>query len=120
MIWIALAGGCGALARYATDTLLTRKSNRMRGWATWIINVLGSFLIGVLVGWFSAHNGDAELRIIIGSGFLGGYTTFSTACVESARLLRKGEFSTALLLSASMLVTSTLATALGLVLGGLG
>ncbi|MDR1430876.1 MAG: CrcB family protein [Propionibacteriaceae bacterium] len=120
MIWIALAGGCGAVARYGTNALLTRKGASPHGWATWVINVLGSFLLGALIGWLSSLGGDTGLRLLLGAGFLGGYTTFSTACVETAQLLRSGNPGKALLLSASMLAASVLATAGGLALGAAG
>ncbi|MDR3070107.1 MAG: CrcB family protein [Propionibacteriaceae bacterium] len=114
MIWVALAGGCGAVARYLSDGLIMRNRKQLRGWATLTINIVGSLFLGLLVGWCLSNLGHDELRMILGVGFLGGYTTFSTACVEAARLVLRKEYRTAALLVVTMLIGSVFATAFGL------
>lgn len=126
-LWVALAGGLGAGARYVLDGLLTA---RRRGsgpaslpTATLTINVLGSLLLGVVAGW--AGRGLAgpavagTLSAVAGVGFLGGFTTFSTASVELVRLVRAERPWGAVVLAVTMLALALAAAALGLALGGL-
>lgn len=92
MIFIALGGGLGALARFAVDGWA---SARARAWApnlgvplgTVLINVTGSLLLGLLAGWWMFQTPDPGWKLLLGTGLLGGYTTFSTASVEAARLI---------------------------------
>jgi CrcB protein len=58
-----------------------------------------------------------ELQVVLGTGLLGGYTTFSTASVETVRLARAGRYRAALLHSVGLLVTCTVCATLGLLLG---
>ena len=78
--WVAmtLAGSLGALARFR----LSLAFNRDYPWGTLGINISGAFALGVLVG--AGVGGDALL--ICGTGFMGGYTTFSTWMVETRRV----------------------------------
>lgn len=80
---IAVAGGLGAASRLVVDGLVRHRASSTFPWATILINVTGSFLIGLLVG---ADIGD-RWHDVLGVGFLGGYTTFSTASLETAGLL---------------------------------
>jgi len=80
---LALAGGLGAASRLVVDGLVRRHMRPDFPWATVLINVTGSFLLGLLVG---AGAGD-RWHDVVGTGFLGGYTTFSTASLETAGLL---------------------------------
>lgn len=116
-LWVALAGGLGAGARFMVDGLLTEHLRRRLPTATLVINVAGSFLLGAVVGWVTAHNGTMVLRSVAGVGFLGGFTTFSTASVELVRLVRAERPTAAAVLAAAMLLLGLLAAALGLALG---
>lgn len=80
---IALAGGLGAAARLVIDGLLRNRLSSTFPWATVLINITGSFLLGLLVG----QGAGDWWQLIAGTGFLGGYTTFSTASLETASLL---------------------------------
>jgi CrcB protein len=80
---IALAGGLGAATRLVVDGLVRNRVSPTFPWATVLINVTGSFLLGLLVG---LAPGD-RWHDVAGTGFLGGYTTFSTASLETAALL---------------------------------
>ncbi len=80
---IARAGGLGAASRLVVDGLVRHHVSSTFPWATVLINITGSFLLGLLVG---ADVGDRWLDVL-GTGFLGGYTTFSTASLETAGLL---------------------------------
>jgi len=115
---IALAGGFGAGARFAIDTWVSRRLGISLPPGTFLINVTGSLLLGLLVGWFTHHGDPAGLDGILGTGFLGGYTTFSAASVETVRLARAHRPLAALVHAGGMLVVSVAAAALGLLLTG--
>lgn len=117
-LWVALAGGLGAGARFVLDGLLTAHGRRSLPTATLTINVLGSFLLGVVVGW-AAHGGLELVRSVAGVGFLGGFTTFSTASVELVRLVRAERPLAAAGLALAMVGLSIAAGVLGLTLGRL-
>ncbi len=116
---VAVAGGVGAVARLVVDGLL-------RSWVrvgfpigTTVINVTGSFLLGLVTGLALAHGLPPEWRAVLGTGFLGGYTTFSTASYETVRLAQQRRYRAALVNGVGMLVLALAAAGLGLWLGQL-
>lgn len=116
-LWVALAGGLGAGARFVVDGLLTERTSRSLPVATLIINVIGSFLLGVVTGW-AAGSELALVRAVLGVGFLGGFTTFSTASVELVRLVLSSRRRAAAVLAVAMIGLSVAMALLGLLLGG--
>lgn len=90
-LWLALAGGVGAVARFMLDGAVRRRWPTDFPFATLVINVTGSFALGVLAGAVTAQRMGPEALLIAGTGFLGGYTTFSTASLETVRLLHNRE-----------------------------
>lgn len=115
---LALAGGLGALARLLVDGIV-------RGWAgsrfpygTFLVNITGSLLLGLVAGLALAHGLPAEVRTVVGVGFCGGYTTFSTASVETVRLAEQRRYLAAVGNAAGTLLATVSAGALGLLLGG--
>lgn len=84
----ALAGGIGAALRFIIDGLVARRVRSRIPVGTLLINVTGSFLLGLMVALATDHSGLSELRTVLGTGLLGGYTTFSTASVETVNLAR--------------------------------
>jgi fluoride exporter len=112
----ALAGGLGAAARYALDTALTRRWNE--SWLRlMVINVSGSALLGLLAGLAADRVVAPDVVLVLGSGFLGGYTTFSAASLATVRLIEQRRWSLALASSLGMLLGATGAAALGLLAG---
>jgi CrcB protein len=95
---VALAGGLGAVARFVVDAEVSRRGSRLGlPFGTAVINITGSFLLGLVTGWWSFH----------------------TACVEAARLARAGRNWAVLVHTAGMLVFSVLGAALGFWMGSL-
>lgn len=92
MIWlvIAVAGALGATARYLVDHLVSARLSGVFPWGTFAINVSGSFLAGIVTGLLTAGRVSAAAATVVAGGFLGAYTTFSTAMYETARLLEDG------------------------------
>ncbi|MCL8251520.1 CrcB family protein [Aeromicrobium fastidiosum] len=112
-LWLALAGGLGAGTRYLLDLWARPRVSARLPWSTLLINVTGSFALGLLVG----VGADDTWRTILGTGFLGGYTTFSTASVETAHLLLDRRHAAAAVNAVVMLTVSVAAAAGGYALG---
>ena len=112
--WIALAGGAGALARFVLDGAIRARWSSDLPWATVVINVSGSFVLGVLTGLVLFRGDPDSLRLVLGTGFCGGYTTFGTASVETVRLAQRGAVVAAVGNALGTLVLSLGAAALGL------
>ncbi|MFI8565263.1 fluoride efflux transporter CrcB [Rhodococcus sp. NPDC078407] len=117
-LWIALAGGLGAVVRFVVDAeMKSRLATRTSfPWATVGINVSGSFLLGLLAGWVMFRAGSTDIHAVVGTGFCGGYTTFSTASVETVRLLQQGRRRDAAVNVVVTLLASVLACGGGLAL----
>jgi CrcB protein len=88
IIWVAFGGALGAVARYATGLLL--KTTSGFPWATLSVNIFGSLLMGVVIGWLSRQSTPNEaLRLFLAVGILGGFTTFSTFSMDLFQLIEK-------------------------------
>jgi CrcB protein len=109
---IAAAGGLGAALRYAIDSTLTALLRPRFPWAIMLINLSGSFALGCLTG----ATLENDLMRVMAVGLLGGYTTFSTASLDSVRLLAARRYWAALLNGPGMLVACVALAALGIVL----
>ena len=87
-------------------------------WGTFVVNVAGSFALGVIVGVVLAHGVDADVQTIAGTGFLGAFTTFSAFSYETFALVEDGVVATAALHALGSVVFGLTAAALGLALAG--
>ncbi|MBC7631785.1 CrcB family protein [Aeromicrobium sp.] len=112
-LWLSLAGGLGAGARYSLDAWMRPRVSSRFPWSTHLINVSGSLLLGLLVGLGASDT----WHTVAGTGFLGGYTTFSTASVETAHLALDRRLGAAAASAIGMLVLSVGAAALGYAIG---
>ena len=117
---VAAAGGVGAVARLVLDGLLRARVRIAYPLGTTVINVTGSFLLGLVTGLALDHGLPAEWRAVLRTGFLGGYTTFSTASYETVRLAQQRRYRAALVNGVGMLVLALAAAGLGLWLAELG
>jgi CrcB protein len=116
LVWLALAGGLGAVARLVLDGAV-RERTEATVLGTMLVNLSGSLLLGLVAGLASASVLPEGLRLVLGTGFLGGYTTFSTASVETVRLARQRRWAAAALHGPGMLVGSVALAGLGLWVG---
>lgn len=107
----ALAGGVGAALRYAADSVVVRYAGNRFPWGILLVNVTGSFALGTASGLLP------DTLFVVGAGLLGGYTTFSTAMLDTVALWRDGERAAAVFNAAGMLLLGLLAATLGLVVG---
>src|SRR4051794_22822464 len=93
LLFIAVGGGIGSLARFGTGALLARAIERsLFPWGTLAVNVVGCLLIGYLNGLFDHRLVREELRFLLVVGFLGGYATFSAFGWEVGSLLRHDQW----------------------------
>ena len=111
-LWLALAafGALGALARFELDRAV---SGRVRGsfpLGILVVNVSGAFALGLLLGFAP---GSAAL-VVLGTGFLGAYTTFSTWIVDSERLAAKGRWRLGVLNVLGSMAAGLVASGMGL------
>jgi len=121
VIWLgmAVAGGVGAACRLLVDGIVRNRIRIAYPLGTLIINVSGSLLLGFVTGLALSQLVSDDWKTILGTGLLGGYTTFSTASFETVRLIQERRYSAALTNGLGMLVLSVAAAYLGLWLGGL-
>ena len=111
-----LAGATGALTRFLLDSSIKQRWRSPFPWATVVINVTGSLLLGMLAGLVLFHGQSVVWQTVIGTGFCGGYTTFSTASFETVRLVEQNRRGLALLNAVGSLASSVVACAAGLAL----
>lgn len=122
VVLVAVGGGLGAAARFwVASAVPARRPAPGRApalpWGTIAVNVVGSLLIGVITGLVLTVGADGTLegwRILLATGFCGGFTTFSTATVESVELARRGHLTRALANTVGTLLTTVLAAAAGI------
>ncbi|MCK5913437.1 MAG: fluoride efflux transporter CrcB [Desulfuromusa sp.] len=93
LLYIGIFGGLGCMARYLASGWTYQLVGRNLPYGTLLVNIVGSFLLGLLVT--SGLRGDflsPDIRIGLAVGFMGGFTTFSTFSYETLRLLENGSF----------------------------
>jgi fluoride exporter len=114
---VALGGAAGAAARYGVGLALGPPWGLPWGalpWATLMVNIVGGFAMGALIG--GAWGGDKSLTLLLGTGFLGGFTTFSAFSAETVAMIEAGGFLLACLYAAMSVGLCVLACASGLAL----
>ncbi len=116
-ILLALAGGLGSCARLMVDGLIRSLTTADSLWATIAVNLTGSLALGLLTGLVGSHILPESWQIVVGTGFLGGYTTFSTASFEIVRLIQRGRLTLAAVVSLGVLTGATALAGVGIWLG---
>lgn len=114
--WVGLGGAFGAGVRY----LITQSGVLSVPWVTMPINIVGALLLGVLLedlaGRGADHGWRRTIRLLLGTGFLGGFTTYSTLAVDTDLLLRQGLWGSAAAYAGGTLLIGAVASFLGIVL----
>jgi CrcB protein len=118
-LWVALGGAAGAAARFAVAQWTGARWGWTFPWGTFAVNLTGSLAIGVVMTLLIARDTDPAYRLLLVTGFLGGYTTFSAFSFEVLALLEARRWDAAALYVGGSVVLGLLATALGLGLGRL-
>jgi len=119
IIFVLLGGAVGAGFRYQIGAVAMRNLGPNFPWGTWIVNLLGGLLMGILAGslvrQFTPEQGE-PLRLLLGVGVLGGFTTFSAFSLETANMLIRGQTTLAAAYAVSSVAGSVLLLLVGLYL----
>ena len=114
LIAIFLGGGTGSVLRYCAQMALHERIVPYSfPWATFAVNIIGSFLIGLFYALSARFNLSTEVRMLLTTGLCGGFTTFSTFSVETAGLLQSGKTGLAMLYTALSLLLGVTVVLLG-------
>ena len=118
LVLIAGFGAAGALSRYGVDSWVANVSDSDFPWSTLIVNVAGSFLLGVLIAVTSERLLlDHNWRVALGIGFLSSFTTFSTYTYDTIRLAEDSAWALALANVFGMVALGLIAALAGLLVG---
>jgi CrcB protein len=118
LLLIGLAGALGALARYGLGGLVQRYAGVTFPWGTFVVNIIGAFLFGFI--WSLVEQRlviSVETRVIILSGFLGAFTTFSSFMFETSSLIGEAQWGLAVLNVVGQVILGLMAMFLGLAAG---
>lgn len=114
---VMIGGAVGAGFRYQVGSIALRHFGPGFPYGTWIINLLGGLLMGLLAGTLARlAMGGEQWRLFIGVGVLGGFTTFSSFSLETFNMMSRGQYGLAAAYAVSSVVGSVLLLILGLFL----
>lgn len=116
-LWVALGGAIGAVLRYVLNIGIAKVAGSDFPWHTMLINITGSFVMGVLVALMAQRwNVSNEVRAFLTTGILGGYTTFSSFSLDFAVLFERKAYAMAGAYALGSVVISLIAVFLGMAL----
>lgn len=103
VLLVALGGALGSMARYGVGFAAARWFGLGFPWGTLTVNIIGGFAMGLLAA--RVGPGQEDLRLLLGVGILGGFTTFSAFSLETVRLMEQGPALAMLYVLASLLLS---------------
>lgn len=114
IILVLLGGGIGSVIRYLISYFFNKYQTTFFPWPTFIANSLGCFLIGLFFAYTLKNNVQSEtLKLLLITGFCGGFTTFSTFSLENLQLIQNQNYTLAISYTISSLLIGTIAVFLG-------
>jgi CrcB protein len=116
---VLIGGAVGAPLRYLTDLFIQARHDSVLPWGTLTVNVVGSLVLGGVAGAVAHAGAPAWLLTLVGTGFCGALTTFSTFGFETLRLFEDGSWFEALVNVVASLAVGLLAVTAGWALAGL-
>lgn len=119
IVLMGIAGALGALSRYQLGRFIAERVSTQFPLGTLIINLSGSFVIGLLFALAGHKIINPAIQLVLATGYLGGFTTFSTMSWEGVQLVRGGNTGVGFLYLGGSLLLGLVAAAAGIALGGL-
>ena len=116
-VWVLAGAAFGAPARYLVDRSIQARHQTLMPWGTLTVNLIGSTVLGLLVGAEANHRVPHDLALFVGTGICGTFTTFSTYSYESVRLYQIGARTQAILNIGVTLAAGLGAVSIGYALG---
>ena len=113
VVLVLIGGALGAPLRYLTDLLVQARHDSILPWGTLTVNVVGSFVLGVVGAAVAVAGAPSWLTTLLGTGFCGALTTFSTFGFETVRLVEEGSLLEAFVNVLASLVAGLAAVAAG-------
>lgn len=113
LLYVAVGGAFGAVSRYALASGVARILGAGFPIGILIVNVVGSFLMGVALIWVMQRSGDSRFAPLVMTGFLGGFTTFSAFSLDAYLLFEKGRLGAAVAYVGGSVGVSIVALVLG-------
>lgn len=113
---VMIGGAIGAGARHLVGQAMLARFGPAFPWGTLSINIVGSLLMGLLVGWLARSGGGDTTRLFVGVGILGGFTTFSSFSMEYWMLFERGQNAQAAAYVLASVIGAIAACGLGLFL----
>lgn len=114
ILLIALGGGLGSAFRYTTGLFIDRYIQSSFPWATFTVNFVGCFILGLLISYFGKYTTSSiDIKLLFTVGFCGGFTTFSTFAFENLTMIQNGNYGLALLYTLASLLLGIIAVWLG-------
>jgi fluoride exporter len=117
ILMVGLGGGLGSIARFISVKTLDSKLNSVFPYGTLTVNVVGSFVLGMVYVWLSKKPGFENWSLFLGAGVCGGFTTFSAFTLENLNLIAQRQGGTAMLYIGVSLLAGILAVAGGAAVG---
>ncbi|MFT5753003.1 MAG: CrcB protein [Flavobacterium sp.] len=115
LILVAIGGASGSVLRYLVHWIISKKSISNFPYQTFIVNIIGCLLIGILVGYLAKNNSQNEtLKLLLITGFCGGFTTFSAFGLENINMIHNQNYQLAFLYTSLSLILGVLAVGLGI------
>jgi len=116
IIQVAIGGAIGAVGRYLTGVAAVRVMGHGYPWGTLTVNIVGSFLMGVLIVVLMTKDGGLRIAPLLMTGMLGGFTTFSAFSLDALTIFERGQVGQAALYVIASVVLSLLAIFLGVMI----
>ena len=114
LLLIFLGGGLGSMLRHIVNQASAAVLGVNFGWGTLFVNIVGSFAMGLLAGWFAFRSeGQELLRLFLATGILGGFTTFSAFSLDALLLWERGQTMPALIYSAGSVAAAIISVSAG-------
>lgn len=117
LLLVGLGGGLGSILRYLTSVFVSRQFPSAFPWGTFAVNFIGCLLAGIFIGMLERQQIiNTDLKLLLITGFCGGYTTFSAFSVENLNLIQNGNTLTALLYITGSILAGIIAVVGGLMI----